>query len=192
MRNVLVLAALAAAASSASAGVAFFNGDTTGQPTWNRPTSLSSLSGVGTATPYQVTPFFVSAAGTYSFEVDGRGHTDTYALAYSSFSAGSPLVGLLNGDDDYSGPLPNLGGTGQGFASSYIASGETSNFAAGGLNLAANTQYYAVVTGFGNTDFGAYAAAIAGPGNVTIGLVPAPASLALVGLGGLVAGRRRR
>lgn len=191
-----VVMAIIAVAGSAFGQSAFWNGDTTGQPTWNRPSSLSALSGVGTAVPYQVQMFWVTVSSTYTFEVDGRGHPDTFAFAYSSFNPGTPLVGLLDGDDDFFGAFTVLSGTGQGFASSRIGVGETSNFSGGtGLALAANTQYYAVVTGFGNSDFGAYEAGIGGgQGRVILGAVPEPASMLalLAGVAGLAARRRRK
>lgn len=207
MNRLLISLALAISATSVIAQTAFWNGDTTGGPTWNRPLSLSGLSGTGTNVPYQLQPFYVSLTGTYAFEVAGARpttsftHTDTYILVYgNSFSSATPLVNLLNGDDDYSGAFSLLSGNGSGFASSRIASGEGTNFAAGGLALSSGVQYYAVVTGFGNSDFGTYEAAIGGgsvtglPGLVTLGTIPVPepASMAILGMGALALLRRRR
>ena len=183
--------AIAAVAGSALAGTAIYSGDTTGGDVFNRPSSLTTLSGVGTAVAYEATAFTVSASGTYTLEAAYDGW-DGYALVYaSSFDSSSPLANLINGDDDYAGPYTVLpGSSASAFAGSRIASGEGSNFAAGGLNLTAGVTYWAVIAGFGNSDFGAYDVGIGGPGDVTI--IPAPGALALVGLGGLAAARRRR
>jgi len=207
MKRLFIALALAVTTASAFAQTAFWNGDTTGGPIWNRPSGLASLSGTGTAVPYQLQPFYVSLTGQYVFEAAGARpstsftHTDTYILVYGgSFNAGSPLTNLLNGDDDYSGAFSLLAGNGSGFASSRIAAADASNYSTGGLALTANVQYYAVVTGFSNTDFGTYEAAIGGgdaaglPGLVTLGTVPVPepASMAVLGLGALALARRRR
>ncbi|MCO5298127.1 MAG: PEP-CTERM sorting domain-containing protein [Fimbriimonadaceae bacterium] len=195
MKKVLVLA-LCGVVGSAFAQTAFWSGDTTGGPTMARPLSYTGTSGSGTAVHYQVQPFWVTVGGTYTFEINGVSHPDTYALAYSSFNPATPLVGLLDGDDDFSGSFTLLSGTGQGFASSRIGVGETTNFSGGtGLGLSANTQYYAVVAGFGNNDFGTYDAAIGGgQGRVVLGAVPEPATmLALIaGVAGLASRRRRK
>lgn len=200
MRKVLFLA-LVVASGSAFAQTAFWTGDTTGDPTFNRPESFSSLSASATAVPYEVQPFWVTASGQYVFEADaqtgaGFNHPDTYILVYSgSFNALSGLTNLIAGDDDFSGSFTLFSGTGGGFESSRIALGESSNYggATTGLNLTANTQYYAVVTGFGNVDFGTYQAAIGGgQGTVNLGVVPEPATMAVLGLGLLPILRRRR
>ena len=196
MRKIALLA-LALAASSAFAQNLLGNGDTTGQPTFNRPTTMVALSGVGTAVPYVAIPFWVTVTGNYVMEVNGVSHTDTYALLYvNSFTAATPLVNLQDGDDDFSGTFTVLSGTGQGFASSRIASTETTNFNdPAGSNLLADTQYYLVVTGFGNTDFGTFNYGIGGgQGQVNAGSpVPEPATMVvLAGMAVAAAARRRR
>ncbi|MGE0001461.1 MAG: PEP-CTERM sorting domain-containing protein [Fimbriimonadaceae bacterium] len=198
MKKQLIVLAFAAIGSQAFGQAAFWTGDTTGGPIWNRPTSFTSLSGVGTAVAYEVQPFFVKQDGQYVFEVDGITHTDTYALVYGpGFSPATPLADLKAGDDDFSGTFTVLSGTGQGFASSRIALGESTNYggAATGLFLTAGVQYYAVVTGFGNTDFGTYNAGIGGdPGTrVNLGMVPEPGTMIALGAGlAALAARRRR
>lgn len=196
-RTLSALAALALLCSPALAANFIFSGNTTGDPTFNRPVSIGSLSGVGTAVPYDVVPFYVTVTGSYSMELlSTTSGYDPYALAYSSFAPGSPLVGLINGDDDWTGPLPMLSATGTGLDASNITPGDSSNFVPTGLPLTAFTQYYAVVTGFDNSDFGVYEGAIGrGPGDAIGGLVPEPSSIALGAFGlasAVVFGLRRR
>jgi hypothetical protein len=193
VKRILVLAAVLSFIGPALAANALWSGDTTGMPVFNRPVSLSSLSGVGTAVPFEVQPFWVTADGAYTFEVSGANNWDTYALAYSmSFDPGNALTNLINGDDDYTGAFTILPGSGPGIGASRIAPGDSSNYATYGLPLLANTQYYAVVTGFSNTSAGAYDAGIGdGPGDVNLGLVPEPGTLALTMIGAVALLRRR-
>jgi hypothetical protein len=166
----------------------------------NRPVSFTSLSGVGTAVAFDAQAFFVNVSGQYVFEADYRnsagGSFDGYALVYSgAFDSSSALANLIAGDDDFGGAFSVLPGATTGAQGSRIALGEASNFggAGTGLNLTAGVQYFAVITGFSNFGFGTYTAGIGGgQGPVNLGLVPAPSAMALLGLGGLVATRRRR
>ncbi len=192
--------------STVSADV-FFTGDTTGGPTFARPTSFTTTGSAGFAdfVRYQAFQFFTDTTGQYIFEVDGQvangfTHTDTFALVYNgSFTAGTPLVNLIAGDDDFAAAFTLLSGTGGNFTSSQIRLGEGTNFggAATGLLLTANTTYVAVIAGFDNPDFGTYRAAIgdgAGGGTVYLGAIPEPTSallLAGIGMIGLVNRRRR-
>lgn len=200
----LVAAVVLAFSANVQADV-FFSGDTTGGPVFNRPSSSTTLSGVGTATPYVVVPFYVDLSGAYVFEVDASSpetHTDPYALVYTgSFDPLNALTNLVDGDDDFSGAFTILSGSSaSGLDASRIGAGETSNFSGGaGLNLIAGVQYYAVITGFGNTDQGTFRAAIGdgpGRGNVFLGTVgiPEPATAGLLigmSLVGLVVRRRK-
>lgn len=189
-------AAIVIAPLAANADV-IYSGDTTGGPIIARPLSFTGTSGIGSAVPSFSQPFFVDTSGQYIFEVFSADF-DTYALVYvDSFDPNATLTNLIAGDDDYTGPFTILPGAGAGLDASRIALGDTTNFggATTGLFLTAGTQYYAVTTGFANTDFGAFDAGIGdgtGGGTVSLGLVPEPTSMALLGLGGLTLLRRRR
>lgn len=180
----LVLAALAFSAAIATPAAAVtVIGTTSGGPTFNRPVAgapPTSLSGVGTAVSYALTPFTVSTTGSYNFLMTGLApvNWDTYlGLHSTSFNPGSPLVNALVYNDDF----PTIG------LSGFTAS------------LTAGTSYIALATGFGNTDAGRYSLEITGPGNVVIGgnpppAVPEPSTWAMIiaGFGIVGAALRRR
>lgn len=175
MKTTCALMAIAAAAGVAMADVEVFFGDTTGGPTYNRvlagdpPTGLSA---VGTNVSYQVVPVFVDVGDSVTFEITETGGTfDPFMTLYvNAFDPMSALSNVVIADDD--------GG-----------SGSYSMFT---TNLTGGVQYFAVVSGFGNADFGTYTLQIsAATADVTIGLVPAPSAMALLGVTGLAARRRR-
>ncbi len=196
MKKLIFMAGLASIAVGASAQTLFWSGNTAGGPTFARPTGMATVSGASTHS-YEVIPFWVTVTSNYVMELDGGPrsgtHLDTFALVYGAgWNAATPLTGLINGDDDYSLAFSLLAGSGQGFASSRIATASGGNFNAGGLPLTANTQYYAVVTGW-STESGTYIGAIGGgQGTVNRGVVPEPATMAALGLGALALIRRRR
>ncbi len=173
------LALTAAAAVPAFAGTTIFTGDTTGGPTYNRAISNgvappTSLSGVGTAVRYVVTPFSVSQSGGYSFS--NTGNYDTYlGIHVGSFNPANALQNAVAYNDDFNGSLSS------GFSS---------------LGLLAGASYFAVSSGFDNSDFGAFRLTVSGPGNITGGAggVPEPATWAMLifGFAGVGAAMRRR
>lgn len=176
MRKMMTLAMFVAFAGTAMADVEIYNGDTTGGSTFNRPLAgnpPTGLSGVGTAVRYEVVPMYTDFNASVIFETIAPTAFDTFMHLYGpgGFDPNSPLSNVIIGDDD--------GGAG---ALSLFTTGIT-----GG------TQYYVVVSGFANADFGAFRLSLSSTSaDITIGLIPAPGALAVLGLGGLVATRRRR
>jgi hypothetical protein len=172
--------------SAAGAATTPFSGAlSAADPVFNRPLSgapPTGLSGVGTGVSYDLLPFFVTANASYTIETLSASFAtgtpdDTFIVLYqNSFSAAAPLTNALVADDD----------AGVGFLSLATA------------NLTAGTQYFLVVTSFANGQFGNYTGSISALGNATaiLGVVPEPSTsammLAALGLGGLVAARRKR
>jgi hypothetical protein len=190
MKKIALIAVVAVATTNAFAADLFWSGDTTGGPTFHRAASIDGFSGIGTAVAYQTQDFYVDVTGDYVFETLTA--YDGYIHVYEgSFNPNSGVVNLVGGDDDYTGAFSVLGGSGAGIDASQLGTGIGSSF--GGLTLTANTQYIAVVTGFGNTDFGTYDAAIGGgQGNVFAGSpVPEPASMIILGSMALAAAAKR-
>lgn len=157
----LAIAALMATTGAAQAVTYNWVGNTTGAPTYNRAlTGFSGLSGVGTAVRYQTLAFSVTASGSYDFLSAATGAWDNFTFLYGpSFNPATPLVNGLGSNDDF----PGIG---------------TSGFSAA---LTAGASYVFVTTGFANTDFGAYANSITGPG--TVNVVPEPGTYGLMALG---------
>lgn len=126
--------------------------------TFNRPLTLTSLSGVGTAVHYDVFTFSGVEPGLYSFLSTSTGF-DNYTLLYAgTFNAATPLVNLVAVNDD-------LGGT------------STSGFS---YTLAGNVSYTFVTTAFSNTGVGTYVN--------TITPVPEPETYAMMALGLMLIG----
>lgn len=131
------LLGLMSAASQASAAIDItFNGDTTGQPTFNRPLEgLVSLSLVGTAVPHVAMPF-QTGTGALSIETSLGTNLDTFLFLYSpSFNPASPLTNAVAGNDQ------------NGLLNSSLISA---------FAVTAGTDYRTVVTGFGNSNFGTF------------------------------------
>lgn len=167
---------LALGMMSTSASATTFFGNTSGEPTWNRPIGDGPLlSNVGRAVSYQTTSFTVDANGSYSFALNRLTRRfDTYLFLYeNSFDPTSQLTNLLAGNDD----------------------GGSSTNSAFNFGLNSGTSYFAVASGYNNRDVGRYSLAIEGPGNVA-GAVPEPATWAFMifgfgAIGGAMRSRRK-
>ncbi|WP_340676843.1 PEP-CTERM sorting domain-containing protein [Paraglaciecola sp.] len=150
---------------TASAGLITINGSTLGDPTWNRPIAGGpNLSGTGTAVAYDVILFQVDVSTTYDFLSTAR--WDNYLFLYqNSFDSLNQLTNLIIGNDDF----PTIGLSGFN-----------------GVALLTGVNYFAVTSGFANDNFGDFTLTISSnlgtafiPG---VNDVPAPASLAILGL----------
>ncbi|MCA9272493.1 MAG: PEP-CTERM sorting domain-containing protein [Phycisphaerales bacterium] len=142
----------------------------------------------------QVEPIGQSEVLWYSFDLtDGAG-----ALPWSISTAGSTNTGGSFGDDDTEIGLYDAAGN-------LIATNDDEDFGAGILTsllddstvgALADGTYYVAVGNFNtvyNAGFDATSTSTAeGTSKVTFSFVPAPSSVALLGLGGLAAIRRRR
>lgn len=174
------LVSLAGAATTNFAGTLsatdpIFNRPLTGAP----PTGLSAA---GTAVSYDLYPFFVTAAASFTLQTLSATFAtntvdDTFiALYQTAFNPATPLANAIAADDDAgTGPLSLITAT-----------------------LNPGVQYYLVSTSFFNGAFGPYTGSIAAAGApaAVFGLVPEPSSammlLAALALGGMVAARRRQ
>lgn len=114
-----------------------YSGDTSGNPTWNRPSGLSSLSGVGNNVPYQSFIATIFDPANFRAEAVSAGFPDIYMVMYfGAFDPLSPLTNIVAFDDD----------DGPGLLSRITAA--DGPFVVG--------EYTVVMTGFSNDDFGTY------------------------------------
>jgi hypothetical protein len=159
MRTLRVSLLLSLLAVCGNASTLSYIDTTAGGPIFNRPiagTPPNSLSGVGTAVPYNVLAFIVDQAGTYTIQstATNPANWDNYTFLYATaFDPANPLVNALTGNDDN----PTIGLSGFSF----------------GLNV--GTTYFLVTTGFGNSNAGIFSNSIDGPG--TPSSVPEPSTL---------------
>jgi len=172
VKKLLAIVALSLATTPALAQTFF--GNTTGKPTYNRALQgFSGLSGVGTATHYEVIAFTVTITGSYTWQNTATAPAlwDNFTFIYqNSFNPAAALVnGIASNDDN-----PTIG-----------LSGFT-------IALTAGSSYFYVVTGFGNNDQGAWRADVTSTSGGQVTFVPAPGATALLGMGLLCAARRRR
>lgn len=171
-----------AGVQSSNGAVLSYNGTTVGAPTWNRPVQSNPptppLSGVGTATPFSIFTFSVDTSSAYDFLSTGTNPSnwDNYLFLYhDSFDPTQPFTNVIVGNDDFASTIGKAGFN--------------------GVPLTAGVWYFAVTTGFGNSDFGTFTNTITGTG--AISGVPEPGTwlTGLVTVGAGVSGmfsRRRR
>ena len=156
MHRSATLLCLAAVASTASAQTFEYLGDTTGLDRFNRPSSLSTLSGFATDVPYEFIEVEVTQTGLYTLLSDQTNfglRWDGYLLVYEgSFDPTSPLDGLIALNDDYFGSL--LPGTGVGYSGLE------------NITLTEGVPYFIVHTGFANDDEGPYQLTASGVGEI--------------------------
>ena len=149
-------------ASTASAEFFSHVGDSTGAPTWDVD---AAFNGVGTVVPYQAFDFHVGEDGVYKILLAAR--FDSMIILYEGgFDASAPNDHLIRFNDD-------------------ILTPNTSGFR---TELTAGLQYTFVITGFNDSEFGAYTFTIGGPGNIIQGPVqlapvPEPSTWLMLGLG---------
>lgn len=118
-----------------------YSGDNTGGPTYNRPTAMNQggtcgNSGVGNAVQYVAHTFTAPASGDYIFSTCGGATFDTFLSLYQApFDPAGLCAGntLIESSDDVCGAQSTVTAT-----------------------LVGGTTYVLVVSGFGNTDAGAY------------------------------------
>ncbi|MEZ5454835.1 MAG: DUF11 domain-containing protein [Lysobacteraceae bacterium] len=125
-----------------------YTGTIPASPTFNRPSSCSTLSGVGSAVGYHEQGFTVDTSGSYTVEVlsTTMPGADTIMVLYTpSFDPANPLTNCTAYNDDSTGLL------------SAITS-----------NLTAGTQYVVVTTSFDNGEVGDVSNEITGPGNISL------------------------
>jgi hypothetical protein len=133
--------------------------------TWTRPGTLESLSAIADSVPYDVQPFHVDLTTDYrinSLFNDADGFMLVYEDQFDPFDQLNHLRGVFD-----------VNSTGES---------ETAD-----LQLLAGKQYYLVLTGFENSDFGPYTGSIMNSnpmelGTATIGMVPEPATLLALSL----------
>jgi hypothetical protein len=202
--STVAAAATMAVAANANAAMLFYNGAiTTSDPIFVNP------GGAVGSHYYDVVQFTVDVSGAYTFEMASPNTTgtpsnalDTYLRLYANaFNPPAPGAGQAS-SDDFTGTLTVLPGPYAGTISATATgfTGAQPSSRLNAINLVAGTNYFLVNTSFRATTYvvtgneggatGPYYTGINGPGNITI--VPAPGALALLGLGGLLAVRRRR
>lgn len=170
---------------------------TSSSPLFTRPGSYSgsgSPTAGSTLQSYASYDFTVSTTGSYYVSMINNSSTGMYGLLYANgFNAAAPTTNLVRSTNTLFGTStrPSVGGV---LTTGFTASGADFQTAGvPGITLTAGVTYTYVVSGasFSSTTptTGNYRVYFEGPGSVTI---PTPGAAALLGLGGLMASRRRR
>lgn len=168
---------------------------TTTDPTFLRP---SSFGGVGTPSNgfstdrYDLVPFYVETTGTYllSLITGNGGNGSIYA---NNFDPLTPTANLVRSGNSFFGSsvTPSVGGV---VRSPLSGSGyDATTSGTPGLLLTAGIQYYFVPSAT-NTSTNNWELYSEGPSNssISVGLVPEPTALGIIGLATMAAFRRRR
>lgn len=146
VRYSAMCAAIAGAQTVAQAQVAQFSGDTTGDPTFDRPNTGAPPTSTGGQNQFEAFNFRVRKSGSYQFDLTGGTNYDTYGVLYrGGFNPNRPLDNAVAADDD----------AGPGVDSRIIA------------NLNAQQQHTFVTSAFGGV-FGTYVFSLAGPGQLVL------------------------
>lgn len=154
------------------AGTQDFSGDTSSGETWNRVSANGSqppfyLSALGTAVPFQVHEFTAPCTGQLTADLLGAGGWAVSLTAYSGgFFADYPLCGTPPVDhcyaapNDYGEPVCTPMPTGECLPvqgnDEYPPMSPEPGRALVSFPMAAGATYFFVVSGFENTDVGAY------------------------------------
>lgn len=183
------------------------------------PTALPGVnpdgSGAGTGLHYyQALNIQVDTAGNYTFEMASPNTSgspsnalDTFLRVHDATWDPNTGAGSLAFNDDFTGTLTVLPGPYGAFitATSTGFTGAQPGSRLASVALAANTDYWVVMTSFRNTDYltpgapstvsgatGPFYVGVEGPGNIAI--VPEPATFIAIGAGllGLAIARRRK
>ncbi len=154
---------------------AFYAGSlATSDSTFARPTTgtpPTTISTTATSVFYDIQPFFVTAAGSYTFEQTSA--FDDFMVLYSgAFNPALPLLNAIDADDD------------DGVGNDSLIT----------RNLLPGVQYFLVNTSFGNGATGNYTVSVINSANgvAVLGIVPEPATLGALAAFSLVALRRRK
>ena len=119
-----------------------YTGTTIGSPTWRRPVENgnnppTSLSDVGTSTPYHVQAARADVSGTYTIDSTQSGWDGFLCLYQNTFDPNNPLTNALACNDDGWG---------------WVGTSRIPD-----IYLTAGTTYYIVTTGWSNADSGPFA-----------------------------------
>lgn len=155
-----------------------FNTDPTGP-------QVIDVSAIGTAVYYDAQPFTVATSGNYAIGMAAG--FDTQLLLYEGgFNPATPLANFDDSNDEGRNVLRRAG------LPALDVDNDTNGIGRLDRELVAGVRYYAVMTSYGNGQTGNYFTQIAGPGAVTLGVVPEPATAVLLAAGSVLVMARKR